>query len=86
MWERYQLSFGLRFVSKELHHSAIQTKKELHFGGFSHQITVRQPIGFYANREPNKQEVGYIFAWSGSELRILVKYSRSKIKLKTYSG
>jgi hypothetical protein len=24
--------------------------------------------GFYANREPNKQEVGFIFAWSGSEL------------------
>jgi hypothetical protein len=43
--ERYQLSFGLRIVSKELHHSAIQTKKELHFGGFFHQITVRQPIG-----------------------------------------
>jgi hypothetical protein len=36
------LSFGLRLVSKELNHSAIQTKKELHF---SHQITVRQPIG-----------------------------------------
>jgi hypothetical protein len=45
MGERYQLSFGLRLESKELHHSAIQTKKELHFGGFSHQITVRQPIG-----------------------------------------
>jgi hypothetical protein len=45
MRERYQLSFGLRLVSKELHHSAIQTKKELHFGGFSHQTTVRQPIG-----------------------------------------
>jgi hypothetical protein len=45
MRERYQLSFGLRLESKELHHSAIQTKKELHLGGFSHQITVRQPIG-----------------------------------------
>jgi hypothetical protein len=39
------LSFGLRLESKELHHSAIQTKKELHFGGFSYQITVRQSIG-----------------------------------------
>jgi hypothetical protein len=45
MRERYHLSFGLRLESKELHHSAIQTKKELHFGGFSHQITVRKPIG-----------------------------------------
>ncbi len=34
----------------------------------------------YANREPNKQEVGFIFAWSGSELWTLIKYSRSKIK------
>jgi hypothetical protein len=33
------LVFGLRLVSKELHHYAIQTKIELHFGG------VRQPIG-----------------------------------------
>jgi hypothetical protein len=45
MRERYQLSFGLRLVSKELHHSAIQTKKELRLGGFSHKITVRQPTG-----------------------------------------
>ncbi len=37
--------FGLQLVSKELHHSAIQIKKELDFGGFFHQVTVRQPIG-----------------------------------------
>jgi hypothetical protein len=60
MRERHQLSFGLRLESEELHHSAIQTKKELDFGGFFHQVTVRQPIG--------RQEVGFIFAWSGSEL------------------
>jgi hypothetical protein len=24
--------------------------------------------GFYANHEPNKQEVGFVFAWSGSKL------------------
>jgi hypothetical protein len=44
MWERYQLLFGLRLVSKEPHHFVIQTKIELHFGGFFHQIKVRQPI------------------------------------------
>ncbi len=34
----------------------------------------------------NKQEVGFIFAWSGSELWTLIKYSISKIKnKKTYS-
>jgi hypothetical protein len=40
---RYQLFFGLRLVSKEFHHSAIQTKIELH--GYFHQMKVRQPIG-----------------------------------------
>jgi len=45
MRERHQLVFGLRLVSKELHNSAIQIKKELDFGGFFHQVTVRQPIG-----------------------------------------
>jgi hypothetical protein len=45
MLERRQLFFGLRLVSKEFHHSAIQTKIELHFGGFFHPMKVRQPIG-----------------------------------------
>ncbi len=45
MRERHQLSFGLRLESEELHHSAIQTKKELDFGGFFHQVTMRQPLG-----------------------------------------
>jgi hypothetical protein len=35
----------LRLESEELHHSAIQTKIEQHFGGFFHQIKVRQRIG-----------------------------------------
>jgi hypothetical protein len=45
MWERHQLSFGLRLESEELHHSAIKTKIELDFGGLFYQVTVRQPIG-----------------------------------------
>jgi hypothetical protein len=45
MRENYQLFFGLRLACKKFHHSAIQTKIELHFGGFFHQITLRQPIG-----------------------------------------
>ena len=45
MRERNQLLFGLRIVSKEFHHSAIRTKKELDSGGLFHQVTVRQPIG-----------------------------------------
>jgi hypothetical protein len=35
----------LRLESEELHHSAIQTKIEQHFGGFFYQIKVCQPIG-----------------------------------------
>jgi hypothetical protein len=45
MRESYQLFFGLRLASKESHHFAIQTKIELHYGGFFHQKKVRQPIG-----------------------------------------
>jgi hypothetical protein len=44
MRERHQLFFGLRLVSKEFHHSAIRTKTEVHFGGFFHQMKVRQPM------------------------------------------
>jgi hypothetical protein len=39
------IGLGLRLISKELHLSAIQTKIELHFGGFFHHMKVRQPIG-----------------------------------------
>jgi hypothetical protein len=45
MRESEQLVFGLRLVSKEFLHSAIQTRIEQHFAGFFHQIYVRQPIG-----------------------------------------
>jgi hypothetical protein len=37
--------FGLRLACKKFHHSATQTTIELHFGGFFHQMKVRQPIG-----------------------------------------
>jgi hypothetical protein len=39
------LFFGLRLESDEFQHSAIQTKIEQSFGGFFHQIKVRQPKG-----------------------------------------
>jgi hypothetical protein len=64
------LAFGLRLESEELHHSAIRTKKELDFGGFFHQVKVRQPIGRQdsmqtVNRNIRIQDAGFIFAWSG---------------------
>jgi hypothetical protein len=43
MQERHQLFFGLQPVSREFQHPAIQTKIE-QFGGFFHQINVRQSI------------------------------------------
>jgi hypothetical protein len=45
MRESQQLVFGLRLVSKEFQHSAIQARIIEHFGGFFHQINMRQPIG-----------------------------------------
>jgi hypothetical protein len=45
MRERHQMLFGLWLVNKEFQHPAIQTKIELHFGGFFYQIKMRQPIG-----------------------------------------
>jgi hypothetical protein len=64
MRETYQLFFGLRLVSKEFHHSAIQTKTELHFADFSsnESAPANRKTGFYADRDPNKQAVGFIFA------------------------
>jgi hypothetical protein len=57
---------GLRLVSRifeELQDLAIQTKIVQPFGGSFQQIKVHQPVGkkgFYTNRDPNKQEVGFI--------------------------
>ncbi len=39
----FSLDCGLHV--KKFHHSSTQTKTELHFGGFFHQMKVRQPIG-----------------------------------------
>jgi hypothetical protein len=36
--------FGLRLASKKFHHSATQTKIELYFDCFFHQMKVRKPI------------------------------------------
>jgi hypothetical protein len=45
MRESQQLLFGLRLVSKEFQHPAIQTRIVQNFGRFFHQINARQPIG-----------------------------------------
>ncbi len=53
--------FGLQLAGKKFHHSAIQTKIEENFGGSNESAPANRKTGFYANHEPNKQEVGFIF-------------------------
>ena len=88
MRERYKLSFGLRLEIKELLHSAIQTKKELHFVGFSHQITVRQPIGRQDSMQPAEQAGGWVqFCMKRLRtLKLFQIFSTEIKKSKTYSG
>jgi hypothetical protein len=63
MRERHHLFFGLWLLSKEFQHSAIQTKIEQHFGGFfSSNKSAPANSKTYANRDPNKKEVGFVFA------------------------
>jgi hypothetical protein len=54
------LDYG-RPVSKEFQHPPIQTTS-------NKSAPANRKTGFYANCDPNKQEVEYIFAWSSSEL------------------
>ncbi len=91
MRERHQLFFGLWLVSKELHHSAIQTKIVRHFGGFFHQITVRQQIGRHDSMQPVKwsQQAGGWAQFCMKRLRTLKLFqifSTEIKKSKTYSG
>jgi hypothetical protein len=58
MRERHQLFFGLRLVSKEFQHPAIQTK----IVSSDKSALANRKTGFYANQDLNKQEVGFIFA------------------------
>jgi hypothetical protein len=65
MRERHQLFFGLQLTGKKFHHSAIQTKKEgelWRIFSSNESEPANRKTEFYANREPNKQEVGLIFA------------------------
>ncbi len=64
LWERHQLFFGLRLMSKEFQHSANQTKIEQHLVHFLHQIKVRQPIGRRILCKPwSEQAGGWIYFW-----------------------
>ncbi len=64
MQERDQLFFGLRFEIKEFQHPAIQTKIAALWRIFSSNKSApaNRKTRFYTNRDPNKQEDGFIFA------------------------
>jgi hypothetical protein len=82
------LFFGLWLASKKFHHSAIQTKIELHFGGFFHQMKVRQPIG----RQDSMQTVNRTsrrldsFLHKAAQNFELWNIQDQKLKIKSYSG
>jgi hypothetical protein len=71
----------LRLAGKKCHHSAIQTKIELHFGGFFHQKKVRQPIGKPDSMQTVIRTSSRLdsFLHKAAE-NFELKYSRSKIK------
>jgi hypothetical protein len=90
MRERYQLFFGLRLERKELHHSAIQTKIQLHFGGFFHQMKVRQPIGRQDSMQTvirTSRRLDSFLHKAAQNSELLSNNKDQKIKkFKTYSG
>jgi hypothetical protein len=54
MREKHKLFFGLRLVSKEFKHSAIQAKIDQHVGGFfssNKSAPANRKTGFYPNHE-----------------------------------
>jgi hypothetical protein len=84
---RHQLFFGLRLMSKEFQHPAIQTKIEQHFGIFFHQIKVLHPLG--QDSMQTAEQAGSWIRFCMKRLRTLKFFQifRSEIKTsKTYSG
>jgi hypothetical protein len=68
MRERHQLFFGFQLAGKKFYHSAIQTKIEENFGGFFHQMKVRQLIGRQDSMQTvirTSRRIRGLFAWSG---------------------
>jgi hypothetical protein len=89
MQENQQLLCGLLPVSRifeEFQHPAIQTKIVQHFGGFFHQIKLRQPgrIQFI----PRSEQAGGWIHFCMKQLRTLKSFQIFKTEIKkskTYS-
>jgi hypothetical protein len=74
--------FGFRNVGIPYSRAIIQRTIDVSPTCLELSLEEKIAVGAHANRDPNKQEVGFLFAWSGSELWTLIKYSRSIIKIK----
>ncbi len=80
---RHQLVFGLRLMSKEFQHPAIQTKIEQLFDIFFHQIKVLHSLG----RQDSMQTAKQAGSWIRFCMKRFFQIFRSEIKKsKTYSG
>jgi hypothetical protein len=62
MPERHQFFFGLRLVSKESRNTDQNRAAFWWIFSSNKSAAANRKTGFYANRDPNKQEVGFIFA------------------------
>jgi hypothetical protein len=80
--EIQQLFFGLRLVSRifdEFQHPAIQTKIFQNFGGFFHQIKVRQAIGRKYSIQSvirTSREVGFILYEGGQNFEVFLNIQK----------
>ncbi len=81
MWERQQLFFGLLLVSEKFQYPEILTKIVHAFGGFFHQIIVRQPIGRKDSIQTAEQAVRWIH-FCMKRLRTLKSFQIFKTEIK----
>jgi hypothetical protein len=92
MGEIQQLFFGGLFLSRifeELQNPAIQTTVVPHFGGFFHQMKVRQPIGRKDSTQTVFRKSWRLEAFYLKRLRTVKSFDIFKIKIKkskTFSG
>ncbi len=83
MGETHQFFFGFTAQEQRIptSHNPNQKRAALwRIFSSNKSVPANRKTVFYANHDPNKQEVGLVFAWSGSELWRLFKYSRVKLK------
>jgi hypothetical protein len=79
------LFFGLRLASKKFHHSATQTKIELHFGRFFLQMKVHQPVGRQDSMQTvnrTSRRLDSFLHEAGQNFELLKNIQDQKLKIK----